>query len=212
MALPRPHVHYEVTWPYYLKTKFINHDIVSLCYRNLTTNFLTNGWLGDSLEFYSPDVVIVQLGVVDCAPRFFISKGISRIIISKLPIFLRVKILNFIKRFYTRSTRYAEVSKVDFYNNIKQYIDRCQNLKVKKIIFIAIGNVDNTVAIKSPKFRKSIQAYNSILYETERLHENVCVVNPLVSDREELFCDGYHPSSIGHQRIFESVLKNYSFD
>lgn len=212
MALPRPEIHYEKTWQYYLKNKFKNHDFICLCYRNLTTNFLKLGWLGDSLEFYSPDIVIVQLGIVDCAPRFFISKGIFRKFLTTFPKFLKYGIISSVKRFCTRKIKYADVNLEVFDKNILQYIIRCQNLNVRQIIFIAIGNIDNTVAYKSPHFRESINNYNSILYKYVKLFPNVIVINPLSSEQEVFFCDGYHPSSIGHELIFNKILNYYNFD
>ena len=127
-------------------------------------------------------------------------------------IFLKFFLIRITKALCTRKIKYAEVSIGIFDKNIKQYLNRCISLNVKKIIFIAIGNIDDSVDSKSPNFRESIKMYNSILYKYENLFPIVTVIDPLSSELEALFCDGYHPSSNGHAKIFNELLNCYNLD
>jgi len=211
MALPRPEVHYEKTWICSLKNEVPHHDIISISFRNLTTRYLSEGWAGDSLEFYSPDIVILQLGVVDCAPRYFISKSIFKRILSILPFFIRSIIIKLVKFFFQRKNKYSEVMLPRFDQNIYDYLIRCKLSNVRKVIIIAIGNISDTVANKSPNFRSAISIYNSVFYKYENLFPFLTVVNPLNSSNDLHFCDGYHPSEKGHKVILNSILKCQEF-
>lgn len=211
MALPRPEVHYEKTWICCLKNELRQHDFITLCFRNLTTRYLSEGWAGDSLEFYSPEVVILQLGVVDCAPRYFISKKMYKRILSVLPSFILNIIIKLVKVFFERKNKYSEVKPQNFDQNIYDYLKRCELSNVKKVLIIAIGNVSDTVASKSSNFRNTINLYNSVFYKYENLFPFVTVLNPLYNSNDLNFCDGYHPSEIGHKEIFNSIFKTKEF-
>ena len=66
LTLPRNGVNYEDTWFYLIKQNFLNFEFISSFKRAITSNILNEH---DSLELYSPDYAIIQLGIVDCAPR-----------------------------------------------------------------------------------------------------------------------------------------------
>ena len=80
LALPGHLNRYEDTWFYKIKMEYPEYDFISYFKRQLTTDVLTTMGGGeggvdkwpkgaDCLEAYAPEVVIVQLGIVDCDPR-----------------------------------------------------------------------------------------------------------------------------------------------
>jgi acyl-CoA thioesterase-1 len=96
LALPGHHNKYEDTWFYKLKKEFPGHDFISFFKRQLTTEILVTIGGGekiegafptgaDCLEHYMPEIVIIQLGIVDCAPRLINEKSFLWKIVRRLP-------------------------------------------------------------------------------------------------------------------------------
>tara|TARA_B110001452_G_scaffold119986_1_gene99552 strand:+ start:11406 stop:11687 length:282 start_codon:yes stop_codon:yes gene_type:complete len=83
-SLPGRSNKYEDTWIFKLKKRYTNWDFITFFKRALTTNVLIEMGGGDEnypnpegadcLEHYLPDKVIIQLGIVDCAPRLLNNK------------------------------------------------------------------------------------------------------------------------------------------
>ncbi|CAG0952907.1 MAG: SGNH/GDSL hydrolase family protein [Bacteroidetes bacterium] len=89
LSLPRDipeKVSYEETFVYLLKKEYPNIEFIQFAYGGATISDLRNQ--ADYLKSFSPNVLILQAGIVDCAPRTttrFESDFISRIpLLSKL--------------------------------------------------------------------------------------------------------------------------------
>jgi len=89
LCLPGHLNKYEGTWFCKIKEQFPELDFISFFKRQLTTDILVSmgggesgvdKWLkgADCLEAYLPDVIKLQLGIVDCAPRLFFRKKNSK--------------------------------------------------------------------------------------------------------------------------------------
>ena len=133
LSMPRDTLLYKDTWHSKLKKEFPNIDFISQFKRAITTDVLVELGGGDSetiesfpfgsdcLEFYKPDIVILQLGIVDCAPRL-IRNGTLKFYISKI---LKGKLLKiyllFLKRYTKRNSYNVKVCKDKFRNNIENY-------------------------------------------------------------------------------------------
>ena len=100
VGMPRDELKYEDTWIYMLKNTFKNHDFIDKSARGSTTaRLVTEGGSGiDTLETYNPDIVILQLGITECAPRLFKKPGLEFYIVSRMPAKLRAKYINHIKQ------------------------------------------------------------------------------------------------------------------
>ena len=97
LGLPREGVSYEDTWFYELVNKYREDHFIYKFKRGLTSEYLIGlygkEYKGEFSSFYMPDVVIMQSGIVDCAPRYINDyKGIGKII-SRISKFLRIEIL-----------------------------------------------------------------------------------------------------------------------
>ncbi|HON16100.1 MAG TPA: hypothetical protein PLA51_06445, partial [Spirochaetota bacterium] len=79
VSMPRPGIPYESTWIYKLKKEFPNLDIIDKAARGSTSmRLVTEGGGGvDLLETYMPDIVILQIGITECAPRLFKKHGVE---------------------------------------------------------------------------------------------------------------------------------------
>jgi hypothetical protein len=216
LALPGHLNRYEDTWFYKLKKEFKDIDFISFFKRQLTTDILCtmgggeNGvdkWPkgGDLLEASIPDKVIIQLGIVDCAPRLLYKY--EKIIISKLPDNLAQIYVKFVKLVRQRSDVRTDVPLKKFKKNIEVYIKRSQRLNVEQIIFIGICIPDSNLIKKNPQILILIEQYNRILLDFEKQFQFVKCIFPLDANKQDLsiYQDGYHPNMLGHQLIFESI-------
>ena len=73
------------SYPYLLEKKIGNDmKIINRGIRFATTDLLQNfQYLFDNLLIYSPKTVIIQMGIVDCAPRLF--SPLFRSLINRIP-------------------------------------------------------------------------------------------------------------------------------
>lgn len=205
----------EDTWFYKLQNTFKEDCFFSFFRRAITTNVLSIEGGGDGifpsgadcLEFYLPDIVIMQLGIVDCVPRLFKENSVILKILRLAPEALRLFIISVIKKVKKRSLDNAYVSLDKFEKNLFDYIKRCERTNTKRVIFIKICMPDSKFIAKNPTVIAAINLYNNIFDELERKFKMVITVNPLKSNTEEIYEDGYHPNSKGNELVFQ-CLKN----
>ncbi|WP_291106557.1 hypothetical protein [Flavobacterium sp. UBA6195] len=55
----------------------------------MNSNTINSGVKEDWLEFYKPDDVILQVGIVDCSPRFLKNGGLLMKLVNSSPFFLK---------------------------------------------------------------------------------------------------------------------------
>lgn len=210
---------YEDTYVAKLKVTFKYLDIIAILQRGLTTTVLnTLGGDGidvpngaDCLDVYNPDYVIIQLGIVDCAPRLFRNNGIGKKILRRIPNEnLQQGFVKLIKVTGKRSQSKCYVNIKDFEKNIVTYLKRCTNIGVKGVIIIGVPNPDEAMKNVNDRLFKASQDYNEIYKKIEKTFENVSLVTPLDSRKThvKIFEDGYHPNRLGHDIIF-NTLKDY---
>lgn len=112
-ALPRLETPYHKTWCFHLKSKNRNFDIIDRSDRGASTcKLVTAGGGGiDVLELYHPDIVIIEMGVTESAPRLFKKSGFEYYVLNKIiPIRFRHRYVNYIKKKRVRSPEKADVT------------------------------------------------------------------------------------------------------
>ncbi|MCE9540508.1 MAG: SGNH/GDSL hydrolase family protein, partial [Bacteroidetes bacterium] len=105
-------VFYEETWPAFLKRK--GHDVLPICIGGATSDDLLR-----QVAYHKPflpDIVIIQVGIVDCAPRHFTQLEI--LLLRKIPFFGRVALKFFNKPFVRKIRKISYVSPNKFRQNI----------------------------------------------------------------------------------------------
>lgn len=220
MAMPRSGVFYEDTWVYSIKKKFVDIDVIEKVKRASTSRRLReeggDGILepkgADLLEFYTPDYVLMQLGVADCAPRLFNSDRLFTKVLHQIPSKITNLFINYIKVKRGRKAIYAYVNIEEFKNNIINYLDRAQKLKVKSIFAIEIGEVSSEINEKSPEFRKQIESYNRVLHELSDLYDFFIVI-PTGLTTENITnysIDGYHLNANGQKFLSKVIIDSIS--
>lgn len=218
LAIPHHKVSYENTWIFKFQSIFRELHYISYLKRGLTTEVLTTEGgtpegLGQfppgsaCLEYYKPDIIILQLGIVDCAPRLFKRGSIESKALSKLPKLVREIYISTIKKIRKSSEKRAYVQPKEFEYNISNYLERCHTNNVEKIIIIAIPIPDKRMIAKNSNIANSVNKYNNIYTKIAKKHSNVSIIHPLdyrLYDFEMSY-DGYHPNNKGHDLIFDCL-------
>lgn len=218
LALPGHGNSYEDTWIYLLKSRFSEYDFITYFKRQLTTDVLVSMGGGekgvdkapkgsDCLEFYSPDLVILQLGIVDCAPRLFKPNSLEMKVLNNLPEGLRNAYIRIMKKLRKRDVSKAYVTPERFRNNLVTYFNRCKKAGVQKVIYISICVPDENMTSKNPDIQQVVEHYNRIIDEQKKMFPFVISVDPLDSRHYEyeIFEDGYHPNQKGNEMVFKSL-------
>ena len=165
-----------------MKNYFKDLDFITYLQRSLTTNTLVSLGGGgtdnfprgsDLLEYYMPDIIIVQLGIVDCAPRLFNKDKLIMKIIDRLPKFFKTFIYNTKLKITGRIAENSYVSLNVFKKNLIDYLDRAKQNNIRKIIFIAISYPDERMKRKNPKIYDQVDLYNKVLFSMSELYDNV---------------------------------------
>lgn len=209
MGLPREEVLFEETWISKLVKQRKDIDFIWNFQRSQTTRILKSK---DSLEYYSPDFIIIQLGIVDCAPRLINRNGMFYKFLIRFPKNIQNIIWKIIKKIKRRDRRIVDVSKDEFQRNIIDFFSRCKSIGVRKVFYILICSPSDKVIDKSPDFNLNIKEYNNIIEEvTKRFGDLVECINPLdekaKNEYNDLYVDGYHPSSVGNEVVFKNISK-----
>tara|TARA_B110000238_G_C15880385_1_gene333194 strand:+ start:155 stop:559 length:405 start_codon:yes stop_codon:yes gene_type:complete len=118
LGMPRNGIPYDCTWFYFLNQMHSIHEYVPRFQRAMTTDNLVGSNKSDFLENYSPDIVIMQLGIVDCAPRYLPELSFRLKIINRLPFGINKTFWKLLKKHKTRNPKYANVVPPKFRKNL----------------------------------------------------------------------------------------------
>jgi acyl-CoA thioesterase I len=215
MAMPREEYDYEKTWLYKFILSFNDYCVIDKSHRGSTSNRLISEGGGfknvqpgsDLLEFYNPDYVIIQLGIVDCSPRYISINSLTFKIINNLPMFIQNLFYKFKKKFSIRKLKYAYVSLGDYRSNFTNYLNRAKETNTK-VILCAIAPVEKSFVEKSPEIQKAIELYNGILKELSNSFDNVDYFDPYsIEFGETSLIDELHFNHFGHDFFHKQLIK-----
>lgn len=210
LGLPRDNMPYSNTWTYLLCDYLQNFHTVLKLQRALNSNTINSGVKEDWLEFYKPDDVILQVGIVDCSPRFLKNGGLLMKLVNISPFFLKNFIWKLIKKYKTRSVVNVDVTIDRFESNIEKYINRCISIGVSRIFLIKIAKSGSAMVKKSPEILSQINLYNQIFDTLAGKYQNCILINELTNANDDYFIeDGYHLSEFGNYNLFEAIKKYY---
>lgn len=150
------------------------------------------------LSGYKPDIILLQIGIVDCAPRALGSLELK--LISKIPVIS--KWIHFLVKKYRaeiirrRKITYVPPSK--FEKNLTKFK---QHFEGADIFALPIAPANKSYIAHSPGIEKNIVDYNEIL---KRLFTEL---NPYENtDPERIFMiDNHHLNKYGHLVVYERV-------
>ena len=208
LALPREGCPYESTWFFKLKEAYPQHEFIHYFKRGLL--------IKEALEqfdlyykYYEPDIVVLQTGVCDCAPRYINDKRSIWKLLIKICISLGCESLFWkIVKLRGRSEN-CVYTKFEFFTQaydtlIKNFVQ--ENIGVNKIYAILIGKSTETIIKKNHLFNENVNRYNNaIISIAERYKEKVEVLSPLGIPTDDIFTDGYHCNEKGMTRVFKEL-------
>ncbi|PKL19182.1 MAG: hypothetical protein CVV49_02065 [Spirochaetae bacterium HGW-Spirochaetae-5] len=212
VSMPRQNVKYEDTWIYLFKNRFMEFDVIDRPARGSTSMRLVQEGGGgfDLLELYTPDRVILQQGLAECAPRLFKKNGFEKKFINTyLPAKIRSDYIKAVKAKRGRNPEFTDVNHIQFRYNVSNFAERCAKLNVKLAIIKILKPTDLYLS-KSPFIKQNIDLYNSIYHEISERYDNVTIIDPVKPDIDvNLIClDELHINSEGHKLYFKEV-ENY---
>ena len=202
LGLPREGCSVEETWPSLLRKNYPQHTIIEEFQRErLIDNAVKN--YNKKFKQYGADIIILQLGICDCAPRHIDKKSIVNRLVRRtfdligLSDFYWKKVKSRPRRpncVYTKPKRFTNL-----YNKLVSVAvtDRAV------VIIIEIGHGGTSVLKSSPYFNSNVDAYNCILKTiSKNYNEKVYIVNPLNEVDDDLFVDGYHCNGKGMRKVY----------
>lgn len=209
LGLPRLGVDYEQTWLAILRNKIVEIDFIAAFRRNATTDVLSSGGdYGDTLLFYKPQVVILQLGICDCAPRYLRSTSLAYRLLYRAPKNISKLLWKLIKFFVKRRLDCTEVSVERFSENLVDYFDQCIDAGVEKVIVLKIAKPGEIMVQENPQILLAIERYNQV-YEhlAEQYKALLILVDPLFEGKEFYYvADGYHPNCLGNRLVADALI------
>ena len=160
------------------------------------------------IDQFEPDIVIIHLGIVDCAPRLFLED--EQIFLQSLPKFLRVRLIKFLsnRRYYfTRKFKKVYVNTRDFENYYQKILNNIREIHAIPLI-INISKPNQNLINRSYLFLENVIAYNKILLKLAR--KNQCKIIDVYSIIENQpnhqLSDGIHLSKSGNKKLAKSLI------
>ena len=151
----------------------------------------------DYLENFQPSIVILNFGIVDCAPRLYKNNSIVIKCINKLP-FVSKYFWKLSKRFKKRKIANSDVQIELFRKNIIDYLSRCKEIELELCIIIKIQKPGTNFVKKSPDIVKAVKLYNQVFDDMSTQFNFLKVINPLDSaSNTDYLEDGYHLNENG---------------
>ena len=161
------------------------------------------GALASQLGAYKPDIIVLQLGIVDSSPRTMTL--IEKTLVGRLPGFLRNPILGFVRQHYAKIIKFRDISYVSpdrFQSNL---VTLRNYFKSAKFVVIPIAPANSEYKLKNPLIERNIDEYNrrlELVFNSDYLHSAYDGGNV-----EELFMkDNHHLNIVGHSVLAGNVL------
>lgn len=161
------------------------------------------------IKQFLPDIVIIQIGIVDCAPRIF--GKIERNIIAHLPASFSAKVINFCSKrrlFLTKYFPKVYVNIKDFETNMRKILDAIKEIKAIPMI-VNIAKPGPEILSRSYNSLQNVTDYNEVHHRlcAEYNAEYVDAFNITENDKHCLLNDGMHFSKYGHKKLADILFE-----
>ncbi|WP_333875384.1 hypothetical protein [Flavobacterium sp.] len=196
VALPRKYPEGKILWQETYIAKIRAHypayDVINVSIGGASIKDLRN-----QINYYmvlEPEIVLLQCGIVDAAPRAF-----GRL---ELEIVTKMRLLRFTKPFVSFLRRY----RAHHYAAPKEFEQKLvalkEGLNPKRFIALGILPSSSDYEIELPGITQNTVKYNAIL----KKHSDHFVVLDDIP-RNGILSDNHHVNAIGQQFIFEQLQK-----
>jgi hypothetical protein len=201
LGLPRTEpqcVNDSEAWPHML-ANHVEHEVYTFTRGGATSSDIVQE-LGGYLGAYTPDIVIVQVGIVDCAPRALTRTELK--VVSVLPVI--GKLVNLVvKRFRKNIVMARKIT----YTNKNKFRLNVELIRKKfdssKVYFVSILPALEKYEKYNPGVTKNIADFNEIL---EKQGDYITPYTFSILDAITM-SDFHHLNKNGHKIVFNAVLK-----
>lgn len=224
LALPREEdgnkILYEATYPFLLDQSLREHLkeraplVIERGMRRRTIEYVLDDWL-EMVEMRRPEVVVVHVGIVDCAPRVFLRRE-GQLVEKLRPAALKKFVFDFVHRHRRRIIELRPrvyVDPVRFKNLVERVVEKAREFDVRSLIFINIITPPDEMEGRSPGFQKNVEIYNRILSEQgAAAGVDVIDLNKLIQQKggtSKLTVDGIHINEVGHKMLAQELEKHF---
>lgn len=180
---------YEKTWPFLLNNE--HYQIQKVLIGGSTS--------GDLLKqtsyhvAFNPDIVFVQVGIVDCVPRFMTKKEMGFIAINK---YLEKFVYKVMARESIRNFREVTYTRLDvFEDNLKKIQSKFKN---SRVFFIEIMPAFDGYEKKVKGIKQKVLAYNNIIKQ----HNHISTTD---FTEQDLMTDFHHLTEAGNKKLYLKV-------
>lgn len=220
LALPREDVGgdelLEVTYPFLLDQSLRRQFgagapvVFERGMRRRTIEYVLDEW-NELVELRKPQIVIVHVGIVDCAPRVFLRREASFVANIRFA-WLRDRIFKFTHDHRRRIVQFRHKVYVPlsrFERLVQQVVQKARESGVQSLVFINIIRPPDSVEERSPGFQSNVIAYNQVLQEqTKHSFVSLIDLNRMVHDdggSDALTVDGIHLNERGHMLLAQEL-------
>lgn len=196
VSLPRTspeYTPYEVTWPYLLKKS--GCDIIHCGIGGATIADIVRQTFYYNEAVLKVDFVIVQCGIVDCAPRF-LSKY-EQLIIRKIP-FIGNAVFKALNKNWVRKLRKITYTRLRDY---EKGVQKIHAIYGDKLHFMTIAPAHAEYEKRAAGITRNIYNYNAVL------RKNVPVIDMDGIEKFGITDDYHHFNAKGHRYAFEQIQK-----
>ncbi|CAA6826953.1 MAG: Lipolytic protein G-D-S-L family [uncultured Sulfurovum sp.] len=205
LGMPRPEVRLEETYPYILQTKLTESEVFAK-HRRANDSAFQSEFLNiqDDIEYMKADILVIHLGVVDCAPRLF-----SRAEQKGLRYLKKVNkyIISFMSKrrvFFTKIFPKVYVKLDDFEQNMDKLLLSAKR-SAKRVIIVNIADTSQVNKRRSYDFEKNIVQYNEVLSQLKLKHDVELLDVYNILDESMLLDDGIHINVTGSKVVAEKL-------
>lgn len=209
MTLPSNELTYDDTWLYKLGKEFPTVEIVDKCMRESSARRLNSDGPGgngkDALDYFSPDIVITQIGVTDAAPRLLKRNGRLFRVLNHLPRKMSTFVYNFLRRHRGRQLKYSDLTPQQLHDHFDKYCKRAATFGTK-VFMIEICHATPKVTKVSPHYNECMDIFNEQLHAVASENDNAEIIKVIdAKDLSDFQTDGIHLTPKGQDKQYAII-------
>lgn len=156
------------------------------------------------IKSYKPDVIVLQVGIVDCYSRALTKSELQ--VLSRIPLVNKVT-KNLVRRYYSAIVNWRDIA----YVNEEQFLINLNRLKAAfphvNWLVLPIAPANYEYRKKNPRIEQRIKSYNDILYKAFGASFILQAYDS--ADLSKLYLsDNHHLSKYGHDLISRKICSS----